>query len=271
MTIRKLQPGDEDALENFLAGHPESSMFLRSNLRNSGLDYADAPYHGDYWSVFAVDDVIQGVLAHYWNGNIMIQAPDPAELDGLIQAFRCVAARPIGGVLGPAEQAGRVIAALGLSDAGFTKNVDDGLYTLNLSELQRPTGLDSHRDGFVPASQIDRPTLTRWIRAYLIEALGETDNEALTDRTADRVERTIKGTDCWALRVDGTPVAMSGFNARLPDTVQIGPVWTPPEHRNKGYARTLLALTLERAAEGVKRAILFTDAPAAIRAYEALG
>jgi len=35
--LRTLQPGDEAALDAFLARHAESSMFLRSNARAAGL------------------------------------------------------------------------------------------------------------------------------------------------------------------------------------------------------------------------------------------
>jgi predicted GNAT family acetyltransferase len=65
---------------------------------------------------------------------------------------------------------------------------------------------------------------------------------------------------------------MAGFNARLPGIVQVGAVWTPPEHRRKGFARAAVALHLAEArAEGVSRAILFTSNPFAARAYRALG
>jgi predicted GNAT family acetyltransferase len=67
---------------------------------------------------------------------------------------------------------------------------------------------------------------------------------------------------------------MAGFNARLPDMVQVGGVYTPPEARGRGYARTAVALCLRAARErGVRRAILFTgeDNIPAIRAYRALG
>jgi predicted GNAT family acetyltransferase len=67
-------------------------------------------------------------------------------------------------------------------------------------------------------------------------------------------------------------VWLSGFSVALSDIVQIGGVWTPPDHRCKGYARTLLALTLVKARErGIEKAILFTDSAAAAKAYEAVG
>ena len=60
----------------------------------------------------------------------------------------------------------------------------------------------------------------------------------------------------------------------LPDAVQVGGVWTPPQLRNRGYARAVVAgaLLAVRAA-GVRRSVLFTaeaNLPAQ-RAYAALG
>ena len=46
MTIRQLRPGDEAALEAFLAGRAESSMFLRANLRTAGLVDGSGPAQG---------------------------------------------------------------------------------------------------------------------------------------------------------------------------------------------------------------------------------
>lgn len=54
--------------------------------------------------------------------------------------------------------------------------------------------------------------------------------------------------------------------------VQVGGVYTPPALRSRGYARCAVAGSLLAArAEGAERAILFTNNPAAVRAYEALG
>ena len=84
--------------------------------------------------------------------------------------------------------------------------------------------------------------------------------------------RRLKKNDSWVLLLDGIPVALSAFNARFRDMVQIGPVWTPPEYRNKGFARLLLAYTLnQEKLKGTNKAILFTDNPSAIKAYLAIG
>lgn len=75
------------------------------------------------------------------------------------------------------------------------------------------------------------------------------------------------------LEVDGDLVSTSHFNATSPDIVQVGGVWTPPKLRRCGYARSVVAgHLLEARGDGVKQAILFTEArnQPAHSAYEAL-
>jgi predicted GNAT family acetyltransferase len=56
------------------------------------------------------------------------------------------------------------------------------------------------------------------------------------------------------------PVAYSAFNAALPDMVQSGGVWTPPEPWGCGYGRMALAGSLLTAStKGADRAVLFPD------------
>ena len=78
--------------------------------------------------------------------------------------------------------------------------------------------------------------------------------------------------DLWVLDHNNISRSLCGFNASLPDIVQIGPVWTPVEYRNHGYARIVVALSLLAAMKkGIKQAILFTNNLAAERAYFSIG
>nr|WP_275116172.1 GNAT family N-acetyltransferase [Aliiroseovarius subalbicans] len=96
--------------------------------------------------------------------------------------------------------------------------------------------------------------------------------ERLDEEAKGRTDRAIATGDVRLLEVQGTPVAMTAINARLPDMVQIGGVFTPPDLRGRGHARQVVAAHLvEARAEGVKTAILFASGPAACRAYEAIG
>jgi hypothetical protein len=74
--LRLLRPGDETALDAFLAGHADTSMFLRANARSAGLRDQGEPMQGTY--VAAIEGGrIAGVAAHCWNGMVLLQAPDP--------------------------------------------------------------------------------------------------------------------------------------------------------------------------------------------------
>lgn len=72
----------------------------------------------------------------------------------------------------------------------------------------------------------------------------------------------------------GMPLSMATHNARVPDTVQIGGVWTPGPLRGRGYARAAVAGALLAARDdGATTGVLFTGAlnEPARRAYLALG
>lgn len=108
-----------------------------------------------------------------------------------------------------------------------------------------------------------------------MEALGERDDAALAARAADDIAAWHSHGDIFVLTdADGTPLSMATHNARVPDTVQIGGVWTPPDSRGRGYARAIVAGALLAAREdGARTAVLFTgkENEPARRAYLALG
>ena len=73
---------------------------------------------------------------------------------------------------------------------------------------------------------------------------------------------------------DGGPTSTVAHNVEIAGAVRIGPVYTPPEFRNRGYASAAVAalsrLLLER---GAQRCMLFTDLdnPTSNRIYASLG
>src|SRR3954452_12159815 len=76
--LRQLVVGEETALDAFLAQHADSSMFLRSNLRRAGLVAGNGAYQGVYVAAMATDAIL-GVVAHFWNGMVVVQAPSHIE------------------------------------------------------------------------------------------------------------------------------------------------------------------------------------------------
>ncbi|MCC9622542.1 N-acetyltransferase [Thalassospira sp. MA62] len=273
MQYRKLHDADFDAATAFLANHAATCMVLRGNLRTAGIERRRHPLSGNWFGEVSSDGRISAIVAQFGNGNIFVEAGDRAAVPtGLIRAFMDDPLKPVAGVFGDADQAANVITQLGLEAADFAINASDVLYELDLSDLRVPINARADDYQMVDAEKVDRSTLLRWLRAYEIEALGAEDTPALDSKIASRLVQALDARNMWALIVDGKPVSLSGFNATLPDMVQVGPVWTPPAERSNGYARILVAKTLLAArARGVKRAILSTDSEAAAKAYEALG
>ncbi len=270
MNIRLLKSQDTQVLEEYLAPHKAECMFICSNIKAAGIDYKGADFEGEYFGCFDTNDHLLGVIAHYWNGNIMMHAQDYDVLEALILHLKKNISRPIAGILGPNTQAEHVITKLELSGCKFGINSNEGLYEINLealNELHMPQNMN-----VVSAQDVPKDILTLWMKSYDIEALGALDDESLEKQVQENWNLRLQKNDSWVLLLDETPVALSAFNARLSDMVQVGPVWTPPEYRNKGYARLLLAYTLyQEKLKGTKQAILFTDNPAAIKAYLAIG
>jgi RimJ/RimL family protein N-acetyltransferase len=269
--IRILRPGDEAALEAFLWPRVESSMFLLGNLRAAGLSDAGRPYEGTYAGAF-VGGKLVAVVAQYWNGNLVFQAP--AHLDALWRAAVQASGRPIRGLLGPEAQVAVAREVAGLNEAQVQLDESEALYRLALADLVVPEGLRSGRLRARLIEPRDLELVTAWQVEFTVETLGEEESPQLWERHRAGVQRSIGEKRTWILENDDGPVACSGFNAATREAVQVGGVWTPPDLRRRGYARAAVAATLlDARAAGATMAILFTgleNVPAQ-RAYAALG
>ncbi len=271
--LRLLRPGDEAALDTFLARHADTSMFLRSNARSAGLTDRGQPMQGTY--VAAQDgERIRGVAAHCWNGMVLVQAPDPADAAAVAREAVRHSRRTVTGFSGPWSQVVAAREALGLGAAPTTKDSRDELYVLDLTRLVVPPELASGKVRCRHPTESELELLVDWRVRFAVEALGATDGPDLHQASTDDVRlQHDRGTD-WLLLAGATPVSYSVFNAMLPDIVQIGGVWTAPEYRGRGYARSVVAGSLLSARkQGIERAVLFADPAneAARRAYLFLG
>ncbi|MDX1782191.1 MAG: GNAT family N-acetyltransferase [Thalassovita sp.] len=262
--IRKAQPGEEAAIEAFLAQHADSSMFLRSNLAAYGLAELQHP-HGTTYCLYPEIGAIRGVFGRSNSGFLMCQAPDaaPEVWRGFADALE---GQEIKGMTGDDEQVTAALAAIGLPGDGFVMNHAEPLYRLDLARLKAPAATLR-----VPVSE-DAELLSLWSAQYMIDT-GEAGAKGPEPRIAiARAVEAITGGKTRLLIEDGQPVAMTGFNAQLDDMVQVGGVFTPPDRRGNGNARRAVAAHLAEArAQGAKTAILFANNAAAARAYEAIG
>ncbi len=156
------------------------------------------------------------------------------------------------GVNGP-EQSGHSIAAAWTASTGDTI---ERARTILLNELDHLVDVPVPPGSARLATLEDVPLLAQWLEAFATEVdlvVG------LDPRAA--AERSVRaGTvDVWT--VDATPVCYVGHRT-AGGVVRIGPVYTPHEHRNHGFARRLTYEVTARALArpDVQRCMLFTDA-----------
>ncbi|HYB26634.1 MAG TPA: GNAT family N-acetyltransferase [Solirubrobacteraceae bacterium] len=100
----------------------------------------------------------------------------------------------------------------------------------------------------------DRDLLVGWMEEFVHEAnlAGATQAAAMVDASMRR-----QGLLVWE---DGRPVSMIGVNPAVAGVVRIGPVYTPPPCRRRGYAGSAVAAASRRAlVADAQRCMLFTD------------
>lgn len=264
-TIRLARSGDEDALHAFLCRHSDSSLYLRYFLGQGGLVDRGEPLQGTYAAAFDGADVV-GLAMHNWQGIVFLQAPVHAA--ALSNAAVKASGRPLVAVLGPFLQVSEAEVGLDRRPASRSK---DGLFALNIDEMTGPDlGPASVRCRI--AQSEDLALLLDWRVLYEMESTGLPDTESTRDFARRAIVGHMDRGEAFILMVDGQPVSCCTRTARAAESIQIGGVWTPPELRNRRYGRAVVAGILRASAlDGVKRAVLFTEDPAARRSYEALG
>jgi RimJ/RimL family protein N-acetyltransferase len=269
---RILLPGDEAVIEAFLRPQLASSMFLLSNMRESGLTDRGVRAHGTYAGVFEGGELV-GIVAHYWNGNLIPQSP-PEHLEALWRLAVAESGRPVRGAVGPSEQCFAILDALNAPPESIHMATKEQLYCMQVDELRVPPAL---ADGVVQARRAtpaDLPLLAAWRANYAVEALAAEETPELRRHSEESIARQLAAGQCWVTTLNDEVVAMSAFNARIEEAVQIGGVYTPTARRRQGYAKAAVAQSLlDARTEGVAQAILFTDVDnvAADKAYRGIG
>ena len=119
----------------------------------------------------------------------------------------------------------------------------------------------------------DADLLVAWLTAFGIESLPPEENLPDATVTVHTWLRTgIRRNYLW--EVDGRPVSWAGVGGRTPNGTRIGPVYTPPAERGRGYASSVVAAATQvQLDEGLRFCFLFTDLanPTANHIYEAIG
>lgn len=271
LELRVLDQGDYPALEAFLVQHRDTSMFLRSNARAAGLVFAGKRLQATYVGGFRDGELVE-VAALGWNGMLLLQAPEA--LEALVERVMSERGARVRGLSGPAAQVRAARTALGLDGAPTSLEADEDLFSLDLLSWTAPAVLARDPEVWCRAPlPSERELMRSWRFAYEVESLGRDPNDDAARAQSDGwLDAQLDDDVAWVAVAGGVPVSFSGFNAMLPDIVQLGAVYTPPEFRGRGYARAAVAHSVQVGKRrGATRAVLFTNNPSAMKSYEAVG
>jgi uncharacterized protein len=184
---------------------------------------------------------------------LSIQAETAPEAFDLVARHLAQEHWPVPGVVGPNEPAlafARVWQALTAEPYRLTTH--ERLYQLDQVIFPpQPAGC------MRLAHSADVDLAARWVYDFAVEAVpleaGSLEEALISTRTK------IADQDFY-LWEDGAPVALAGRSRSTPHSACIGPVYTPPELRGKGYATALTAALSQRLLDAGKQfTVLFTD------------
>jgi uncharacterized protein len=202
-------------------------------------------------------------------GECAIMMPGKPLLLGEISALQCRELAELtkdlsyGSVVGPDQTALWFADHAAAHGMQFNAPIPQRIYSIRTVPL-RPQVPGAARP--VTRDEIDL------IYPWLCEFVQVATHDAMPTR--EQVLQIIASNRHMMWVVDDVPVSMAAINRRLQNTAAIGAVYTPPEHRKKGYAGAVTAAVVERIySEGKTSACLYTDLrnPYSNRCYIKIG
>lgn len=259
--FHKVADADRDGLVDFMFAHAPVMMFPLTNLARYGLG-GDHPRAISAW-VRKSDDAITDVLTISQEGMVFPCCPTSP----WTAAAEVLKGRKVKGFIGEGAQVTALRQICGMTGPASLDALEPA-FVLSIADMRRP---DVTGFSLQPLSAAAHEDMVDWRMAYEIETLAVPTDEAFA--RAEHQVRTAKAVDSHrVLLKDGQPVGVTGFNATLPEIVQVGGVYTPPKLRGNGFARVAVAMHLmEAAIDGVTEAVLSAANASAAKVYTAIG
>ena len=198
--------------------------------------------------------------------NLLIARPRE---DAALTALADHISETLPGVQGSVPEVDAFAAAWGVRrDVRARVVFEQGIYAIReIVDVPRAEGVCR------PATDDDHPLIVSWFIAFSREALNEVSSAMDAERQLQRrLESPAAGFRVW--QHGDEPVSLCGFSGRTRHGIRIGPVYTPPEHRGRGYATSLVAeVSAELLASGYAFCFLFTDLanPTSNAIYQRIG
>jgi uncharacterized protein len=241
----------ERALDFLVAREAEHNLILgfAGRLRVEPLPYG----YPAYLAIVERGEVVVAAAMQTPPHNLIISETDDEEAVDAIAADVGYDAATLPGLLAPKAVASRFVERWRrLAGASAELVLEERVHRAQRARL--PEGVEGRMRVYEPA---DRELMLEWFGAFVDEALprglvGE-DAVGILERRLAEPEGGI------ALWEDGDPVTVAGFGGPTPNGIRVGPVYTPPELRRRGYATALVAALTQKLLERHRFCFLFTD------------
>jgi uncharacterized protein len=216
------------------------------------------------WLVRDEDELVGAALRTPPFNLVLAEPQSDSVLHALVDAID----EELPGVVGALPEAETFAAAW----SAKTRSTPRRRLSTRIFALERVRPVSGVPGAMRTAREEDRPLLVDWLRAFGDEALpaGEARGEA-ESMVDHRLAAESTGLVLWE---DGEPVSVAGYGGSTPNGIRVGPVYTPPKLRGRGYASALVAdLSTMLLAEGRSFCFLYTDLanPTSNRIYERIG
>ncbi|MFF3670289.1 GNAT family N-acetyltransferase [Microtetraspora malaysiensis] len=243
------------AAEGWLLRDPVRNTAALTVLRSlrSG-QFSENPLMG--W--FTEGGSVEGAMIHTAPYPLLLAVP-LAAIPSLVSELIALG-RSLSGVNGPVEQAEAFARAWWEPERGRRS---DRLYRLGTPVPPSVPGAAR------TAVAADMPRAVQWIREFEVEA----DVEVSADPTPVVAARINRNELVW-WEDGGRPVALACVSTPIAGMSRVGPVYTPPEFRGRGYGSAVTyAVTRKALDEGAAEVLLFADLanPRSNSIYQALG
>lgn len=238
-------------------------LTVTASLDAAGLDrYGDETPEFGWWR--GPDDRVAGAyLCTPPHPLVLARMPDAAAVE--LAELRATDGLPTSGV-NAGRAAAEAFAGAWSARTGAAGTVEERHRLYRLGELVPP---DPAPPGYArPATGDDRDLLVRWTREFAAEAGDGVGDPARA--VADRL--AYGGATLWENR--GRPVSYAGTSRTVDGMIRVGPVYTPPPLRRRGYAAAVTAAVSHAAVTaGALDVLLFTDLanPTSNALYRRLG
>ena len=241
-----------NAAGEFLRADPAGNsvmLTVTENLRVSATAPAAGPPLYGWWQ--PAGGPVSAAFMHTPDFPLMlsrVNAPDTARLASDLVG----AGRQVHGVNAGQEAAG-AFAAAWRERTGDAVAVYRRMRLFRLGELIPPRPWPEGTARL--AARTERDLLARWFGAFARE-VGDPPGQDHSKAAAERL--AYGGITVW--EAGGAPVSVVGRTRAVAGMVRVGPVYTPPELRGRGYAGAATAAVSQAALDaGITEVVLYTD------------